>query len=581
MSETQKAGGLLELRSALRRRRWPVFYTFVGVMIAALLAEFLWPPTYVSTGTILIEQQDLPTDFVRSAINGFADQRIQVITQRVMTTENLFRIIERYNLYPGLRKSAPREKILKRMRDDINFQMISADVIDPRAGHPTKATIAFSVSYSNRSPDLAARVANELVSLYLQVNIDSRKQDAENASSFLAEESARLDQQIKQRQVDLAKFKEAHFSELPDMNPINTQLLNRTDDDLRDVQTQIRALDQQVIYLDAQLAQISPSSQVYTSTGERVLSPADRLKYLRTEYSRVSGIYSPYHPDVLRLQREIASLEKTVGTVDSSNDISRQLQDTETQLALAKQKYAPDHPDVLRLQRLVDALKAQAQSESKKVPTAVTQPDNPAYLELKAQRDGNVEDRKSLLEKEASLKAKRADLEQRLSGAPAVERDYAAIVRDMENDQIKYREVRQKQMEAQVSQNLEDERKGERFALIEPPVTPEQPDSPNGTVILVAGLVVALASALGMMFLLENLDTSIRGFQDLEAILGVPPLAILPVIETNAERALRARRKMYALIGGGVGVLVLLILINFLYLPLDVLWHVGMRRLFG
>src|SRR5579863_3011879 len=162
--------------AALRRRRWPALSGLVLVLVAAATAALLWPPTYRSTGTILIEQQELPSDLVQSTITSYADQRIQVISQRVMTTDNLLRIMERYNLYPKKRNSQPREVLLDQMRKDIQFQMISADVMDPRQGRATKADIAFSVSYNSDSADVAARVANELVSLYLDENVKSRRQ---------------------------------------------------------------------------------------------------------------------------------------------------------------------------------------------------------------------------------------------------------------------------------------------------------------------------------------------------------------------------------------------------------------------
>jgi uncharacterized protein involved in exopolysaccharide biosynthesis len=156
------------------RQRWIMYwrrrYTFFGVAAASavitILVAFLLPPTFRSTAIILIEQQEIPQDLVRSVITSFADQRIQVISQRVMTTQNLLALIERYDLYPDKRQRVPREELLQTMREDIGLKMISADVIDPRSGRPTQATIAFAVSYQSRSPDLALKVANDLTSLY-------------------------------------------------------------------------------------------------------------------------------------------------------------------------------------------------------------------------------------------------------------------------------------------------------------------------------------------------------------------------------------------------------------------------------
>ena len=57
-----------ELFEALGRRIVPMLLVlFVGFALAGVAAWF-WPATYRSTGVILIEQQEMPADFVRSAV---------------------------------------------------------------------------------------------------------------------------------------------------------------------------------------------------------------------------------------------------------------------------------------------------------------------------------------------------------------------------------------------------------------------------------------------------------------------------------------------------------------------------------
>ena len=582
---TPTRGAALADRIAAIKRRWSLLTSVAfGVATLAVLAAFAWPATYMSTGTILIEQQEVPMELVRSTISSYADQRIQVITQRVMTTENLLKIIQRYDLYANERKSKTREEVIARMRKDIGFQMISADVVDPRQGRPTKATIAFSVSYSNRSPELAARVANELVSLYMQENIDNRKQRTAETTTFLAEEGERLNKHIEELDAKLAKFKEAHADELPELSQMNQQQVTRTEDELLEVDSRIRSLDQQITYLDAQLAQLSPTSTVYTSTGERVLSPSDRLKYLRTEYARLSGIYAPDHPDVIRTKREMTSLEKSAGTTEAVNDLSRQLDQARTELKSIKEKYAPDHPDIVRQERLVASLSTQLQAAIAKnegTQAATQEPDNPAYIQVKAQREASVNEKTSLLKKRAELRRRIDQIETNLAKSPVVERDYKAILLELDNTQLKYREVRQKQMEAQLGQNLEAQRKGERFTLIEPPLVPEKPASPNRVAILVLGLVLALPAGVGSVFLLESMDSSVRNRSDLESLLSVPTLAVLPWIESTEERRRKRRRMSYTLAGMFGSLVVAVALAHLLYKPLDVLWAVAVRRLVG
>lgn len=577
-----RAPTLADRIAAVRRRRWPALASAAGIVFIAIAAALFWPPTYRSTGTILIEQQEVPVDLVRSMVSSYADQRIQVITQRVMTTENLIRIMDRYALYPDDRRSKPREVLIQRMRDDITFSMISADVVDPRLGRPTKATIAFSVSYDNRSPMLAAKVANELTTLYLNENLESRKQLADGTATFLTAEADRLNKQIAELDTKLAAFKEKNAHTLPELNQLNMQLMTRAEEELRETDTRIRSLDQQIVYLDAQLAQLNPASQIFTSTGERVMSPSDRLKMLKSDYSRASGIYAADHPDVVRMKREVEGLEREVGKVNTGNDLARQLRDAQGQLALAREKYAADHPDVQQLERLVSSIEAAMQAAPlTAAATSRQDADNPAYIQVSAQREASINERTSLERKAATLRERIGGFESRLAQSPEIEREYSAMVRDMDNAQLKYREVRQKQMEATLAQNLEVERKGERFTLIEPPLPAEEPVSPNRAAIVALGVILALGTAVGVVALMEMIDTSIRGKRDVESLISVAPLAVLPWIETPAERAARGRARRYSFAGAAASVVLAVALTHFLYRPLDVLWQVALRRLMG
>src|SRR5580658_5786996 len=237
-----------------RRQRifWPVAG---GAAAIAVLLAILLPATYRSTATILIEQQEIPQEMVRSVITSFADQRVQVTSQRVMTTQNLLQLIERYNLYPDIREKEPREVLLAKIRGDIGLHMISADVVDPRSGRATQATIAFSVSYQNRSPELALKVANELTTLYLNENLTSRTQLSEQTSTFFSEESSHEQARIVELDKTLAAFKEKHHDRLPELETLNVQGSDRTELELRDVENHLSALDSQRVLLEAQLAQ--------------------------------------------------------------------------------------------------------------------------------------------------------------------------------------------------------------------------------------------------------------------------------------------------------------------------------------
>ena len=563
-------------------------FRILGIVIAAVLSAasvavaLLWPPTYRTGATILIEQQEIPQDLVRSAISSFADQRVQVISQRVMTTQNLMSLIDRYSLYPDIRESKPREVLLQRMRGDISMKMISADVIDPRSGRPTQATIAFSVSYQNRSPELALKVANELTTLYLNENLTSRTQMAEQTTAFFAEEATKQQLRIDEIDKKLADFKAKHQDSLPDLSQLNLQVSDRTELELHDAENRIGAIDSQQVLLRAQLAQLNPTSQVYSDTGQRVMGVEDRLKALRSQLAGFKARYAPGHPDIVNTEREIAGLEKEATAQDQTSDKARRLSDAEAQLARAREKYSADHPDVIRLTHLVQSLQDELAAEpaAAGAENAQNHADNPVYIQVKGQLDALSVERRSVETKRDELRAKLDSYERRLAQEPGVEREYRELARDLENAQLKYQQIRTKQGDVQISENLEAERKGERFTMIEPPLPPEKPVAPNRLLIIGTGLMLSIGLGIGASFVKYSLDPSIRGFSDVRSLLAVPPLASIPRIVTTRELRGRRRRLWLTWSGALMAVVAAVCAVHFFIRPLDVLWA-GLSRRFG
>jgi uncharacterized protein involved in exopolysaccharide biosynthesis len=573
------------LVAAWRRRRAITVTAATGVLVTLGLAVGL-PAKYQSSATILIEQQELPADLVRSTVTTYADQRVQVISQRVMTTQNLLRIIDQYDLYAADRRGETREALMEKMRRDIGLRMISADVIDPRSGTPREATIAFAVSYTSPSPEQAAKVANELTTLYLNENLTSRTRLANEATEFLRAEGDRLDREVAALEARLADFKQQNIETLPELAQLNLQLLDRSEQELYQTQSRLTSLQQQRTFLEAQLAQIKPHSMLLSDTGERIFGPADRLKVLRSKLASTRALYAADHPDVVRFEREVAGIEAQLGEAGApqsrENEILRRLAGATGALAAARQRYSPEHPDVQRLERELSALESElsaARASPSRVAEVPESPDNPVYIQLRAQLSAAANDEQALLAQITRLRAQIGEYQRKVSVAPQIEREYRELARDYENAQLKYRETRAKQMEAVTAQNLETDRKGERFTLIEPPLAPQEPVSPNRPAILIVGLVLALALAAGAAALLESLDTTVRGRQDLVTLLDAPPLAAVPRIFTDADR-LAARRRTHAAIGAAVAAtLAAVAAIHFWYRPLDLLWLAALRRL--
>lgn len=571
---------LKDYLDAFRRRRVQIVAVSSVLFAVSLLVAFLWPPTYRSMATILIEEQEIPPDLIRSTVTSYATQRIQTISQTVMTRANLMQIVEKYNLYKDRRGRDTTEELLDRMRKDIKLDMINSDVIDPRSGRPSVATIAFTLAFEGDNPEITQKTASELTNLYLNENLKTRTEKATETVDFLGAEAEKLNQHIAEVETTLAAFKEKNAETLPDLLGLNIQLTDRTERELTDLDNQMRGLDDRKFYLEGQLAQINPMSPMVSDSGDRVLDPETRLKMLRSEYISASSKYSPDHPDVVRLRREIDTLEKQTGSVNSSSEQANELARARAELTAARQKYSEDHPDVIRLTKVVASLEESLKKQPIAPETAVAKekPENPAYITLKAQLDGIKSDMLALNTKRSDLKAKLADYEKRMVQTPEVERKYLTLKRDYENSVRRYQEIKSKQMEAEVGQQLEKERKGERFSLIDPPHMPEQPIKPNRPAIILLGFLLSMVSGAGYVAVAESVDSSVRGVHGVMAVVNAPPLSVIPYLR-NSEDMLRSRKikktMVVAFMGGIVG---LILFVHLFWTPLDVLWFKGLRK---
>ncbi len=569
--------GLQDYIAIFKRNKHKMLLIMLGLFLVSIIVALTWPPTYKSTAIILIEQQEIPQDLVRSTVTSYADQRIQVISQRVMSSANLKKIIKKYKLYQDEIKKDPISVVVEEMREDIRLDMVSADVVDPISGRPTQATIAFTLSFEHESPKQAQQVANELVNLYLSENLKRRSEIASEATSFLAIEADKLNQQITILETDLAIFKEKNASSLPELQQLNMNLMDRTEQQIMDTDRQINSLNERILYLEAELVQIEPNMSIYSATGERIYGSQDRLKSLQAEYVGLKARYSSTHPDVLKMKKEISALEKEVGGI-SKEEIVTQLKDKRGELATLTEKYSSEHPDVKKLRQIVSNLQAELKQPVRKT-VVNTKPDNPAYIQLQAQLNAARADLRAMRGSKDKLLDKVDNYQEGLLKAPQVEREYFDLTRNYDNAVLKYREVKAKQMEADMAQAMEKDRKAERFSLIEPPLFPEKPDKPNRLVITFLGFILSIGSALAYALLKESMNSYIYGSKGLLAATGASPLVVVPYIENDEdlEKAKLLKRKViYFSIAAFV---ILPLLFHFIIMPLDVLWYVINRKL--
>lgn len=546
-----EARNLGDYIAAIKYRRKLVFGLAFTVFGASLALAVLLPAVYRSTATILIEQPEIPAELVRSTISTNTEQRVEGVSRRVMTTENLSKLITKYNLYPDQIALGGMDAAANRMRTtDIQIEVVNVGFEAARG--KVQPSIPFYVSYEATSATVAQQVASELADLYLAENLKTRTERAAEISSFLAEQAARLTKEVTEQEARLAEFKERNAGKLPELGALNIQTLDRIENELREVDRQMLAAESQRINLLGQLEQLEASGVPLTG---RVMSPDQRLVEAQTEYYALLSKYSEGHPDVVRARKELDSLRGASGGGTDVGFLDSQLAQKRLELLSVQERYAQDHPDVRRLtneiasieSQMRTAMRASASGSSAFGAQAVRK--TPAYIEAQTAINRVDAEIRALRSKQGEAYAKRSSMEVRLSEAPQIEREYRELSRGYEASLAKLKDVQNKQIEAQLAENLESRQKGESFNLIEAAALPDAPVRPNRTAIVFLGLVFGLAAGIGAMLIADALDDTVRGSRGIAALLNAPPLAVIPVIDSRGDSRAAVSAAMSTVVG--------------------------------
>jgi polysaccharide chain length determinant protein (PEP-CTERM system associated) len=492
----------------------------VVILAATVVVAVSVPPIYQSTGTILVESQQISPELVSANNNSFADERIEVIRQRVMTRENLLRIIDKYSLFADKGKQLSESDKIDQMRNAIVVASLSTFV----RGRG-EATVAFTVSFEHKKPEVAKEVASELVTLFLNENLKQRTERANETTEFLTQEANKLGAELASLENQLADFKQAHANALPEHQSLRMSMLSRSELEFREVDRDYKTAQEELRYLELELSAAN-AGLTTKAEGTRPASadlPQD-LPSLKAEYTRLLSRYKEAHPDVVAVKRKIQALEASGGNSKTASSVSL---------------------DVARVRARIGAAQERITS---------------------------------LAEQKRELVKKMEGYEAEILEAPQVERGLVTLMRDHDNARKKYEEIRAKEMGAKITESLEQENKAERFVLLEPPLLPEKPIKPNRKKIAALGLVLAPAGGGALVMLLEILNQRVRGVGALESVLGKRVLVTVPFITTQAELAKRRRWRNLLIIAGLVLIAMLVVLVHMFYMPLDVLLFKAMAR---
>lgn len=491
----RKGAELERIRAVWSRRKWLFALVFAVPFAAGVSVILSLPSLYRSTATVLVDRQSVPEAFVRPTVTSELETRLQTISQGVLSRARLEELIDRFKLYPDLRKRMPSDEIVERMRGDIRLEIKSTEAKGRQA-----ATIAFALSYTGSDPRAVALVTNTLASFYVEENLRYREREASGTTEFLKAQIAETRKRLDEQERLVSDFRRRHLGELPQQMQANLATLDALTAQLRvNSDNQVRA-EQRRQDLAAQLAEAASIGHALASPGSPPApeSPAVHLARLKQELSAARARYTEVHPTVARLRSEIASLEAEVA-------------------------------------------QAKPESDDQAVPANAL---NPYALRLREALRAAEGDLKILKAEEQRLRGAIATYQSRVENIPRREQEFQDLSRDYDATKELHQSLSKRYEEAQLAESMEQVQKGEQFRILDPAVPRGSAAAPNRPKLLVMLLVLSLGAAAGVAVLGEVVDTSFRSAAELRAFTGIPIVVRIPRIVTEADRE-RWRRRFH------------------------------------
>lgn len=498
----EKSEGLdLQLYLGIVRRRHLHFLLplFVG-WAAVWAASWVLPPRFQSTTLILVAQPTMPKDYVTPNVNDDLQERLQTITQQILSRTRLLHIIDEFNLYASQHSQASPDQKVERMRKDIDIDLV-------RDGR--NQITAFNVSYSSRDPRVAQQVTGELTNLFINQNLEVRQQQSEDTTKFLETQLEAARQTLSEQEDKIRQFKALHVGEMPGQLSSNLQILSGLQAQLQNEEDALNTAKQQAVYLQT----LSDQSRVLQGTGKSadgtsVGLPAieAELDKLKAQLADLSSHYTDRHPDVRKVKEQIAKTEKM-----------------RDQLLAAAKAHANAPPDTSNPAPAADPAQslasAQIQSQLRS---------NQAEI---ANREHSI----------AALKTKIDDYQGRLNQEPIREQELADLTRGYEQSKANYDDLLKKKNESAMATSMEMLQQGERFTVVDPPSLPQKPDFPNRLKFCGMGLGVGLAFGVLVAGAFEMKDDRVHGEKELKKLLPPTILAEIPAVVDEADRTRQQR----------------------------------------
>lgn len=490
--------GVEEYLEILWRRLWLILLPAVlGCLVAYGYSRTI-PDRFTSQTLVLVEGQRVPDDYVRSVVREEINQRLGTMREQIQSRSRLEPLISRFNLFEGEVGRVPTEDLVNRLRSAINVS-----TVEQMAGG-IHGLPGFRITVTWSDPRMAQVLCAEITSMFIDENLRQRGNRAEETTAFLTKQLEEAKLKLDQQDARLAEFKRRYVGQLPGQEQTNLNMLMTSSSQLEAVTQHLSRAQQDKGYLESLLAQ------------------------------------------------QLAAWESTQTGAGNPQTLEQQLAARQSQLIELQARYTDDHPDVIKLkqeiaqiQRRIDDLANADPNSGPRGTERASAAEPPQIQQLRAQIRNLAQTIEEKNREQARLQEQIRVFQSRVQLSPVIEQQFKELTRDYDTALAHYNDLLSKRTQSEMATDLERRQQGEQFRVLDPANLPESPSYPDRAQYALGGLGVGLLLGGGLALLFEMRDKSIRSERDVEALLALPTLAMVPTVSNgNGSRfQIRKRKK--------------------------------------
>lgn len=475
------------------RQRWYALLVTWSVCIAGWAFVMHMPDQYRATTRVQVDTYSMLQPLLNDmTVPIAAPERVRQLQQTILARPNLEKVIRSADLDLKTTNETDFEELVKDLEKNIEFR---------RAGNND----LYSISYQADDPNMAKRVVQSLLNLFIEQALGDSRQDTDSAQRFLDRQIEEYAQRLTDSENRLKEFKRKNLGLMPEQGKDYYQRLQESRQAVEEAELELRQSENLASELRRQLQGEDPTFGMVQAPKVSASIPEldGRISRLQQQLDELLTRFTDKHPDVVNTRNRIAELE----------------------------------------QQKQEALKAGGGfTSSGPLDT------NPVYQQLKISLSEAEARSAALRTKVADLRARSQDLDKKVYVLPQIEVELGQLDRDYSVTKENYDKLIQKREQARISQDRDQNTSDVKFQVIDPPRVPPEPAGPNRALLLSGVFAGAVGAGFAVALLISQILSTFDNPKLLMQSMQIPVLGTVSMVLSPRAESIR-RMKNWVFLG--------------------------------